>query len=132
MAFATILGTFVSHVMQQGDCNVPATFQQLMTWVFREYIGIFIRVYLDDMFVYLDSLDDHKKHLKIAFRILQEHRLFLGRSKCDLYSEDMDCLGHRIDDHMRTTGSMRFTNLITTYQPTSAWILNTRISPSLG
>ena len=69
-----------------------------MTWVFREYIGIFIRVYLDNVFVYSDSLDDHEKHLEITFRILQEHRLFLSRSKCDLYSEDMDCFGHRIDD----------------------------------
>jgi hypothetical protein len=33
-AFSTIYGTFVSHVMQQGDCNAPSTFQRLMTWVF--------------------------------------------------------------------------------------------------
>jgi hypothetical protein len=26
-AFATITGTYVSHIMQQGDCNAPATFQ---------------------------------------------------------------------------------------------------------
>jgi hypothetical protein len=26
-AFATITGTYISHVMQQGDCNAPATFQ---------------------------------------------------------------------------------------------------------
>ena len=38
-AFATIFGTFVSLVMQQGDCNVPSTFQRLMTVVFREYIA---------------------------------------------------------------------------------------------
>ena len=31
MAFATILGTFISQVMQQGDCNAPSTFQRLMT-----------------------------------------------------------------------------------------------------
>ena len=37
-AFATIFGTFMNLVMQQGDCNVPSTFQQLMTVVFREYI----------------------------------------------------------------------------------------------
>jgi len=29
-AFSTIFGTFLSQVMQQGDCNAPATFQQLM------------------------------------------------------------------------------------------------------
>ena len=38
-AFTTIFGTFMSLVMQQGDCNAPSTFQQLMTAVFREYIA---------------------------------------------------------------------------------------------
>jgi hypothetical protein len=33
-AFATVYGTFVSHTMQQGDCNAPATFQRLMTIIF--------------------------------------------------------------------------------------------------
>jgi hypothetical protein len=32
--FATIYGTFVSHTMQQGDCNAPAKFQRLMTVIF--------------------------------------------------------------------------------------------------
>ncbi|KAF7338356.1 Retrovirus-related Pol polyprotein from transposon 412 [Mycena venus] len=40
-AFATPFGTAVSHVMQQGDCNAPATFQRLMTWVFHDIIGDF-------------------------------------------------------------------------------------------
>ena len=62
-AFATTLGTFVSHVMQQGDCNAPTTFQRLMTWIFREHLGIFIRVYLDDIFVYSDTIEDHEGHL---------------------------------------------------------------------
>jgi hypothetical protein len=31
MAFATILGTFRSQVMQIGDCNTPSMFQHLMT-----------------------------------------------------------------------------------------------------
>jgi Reverse transcriptase (RNA-dependent DNA polymerase) len=53
----------VSHVMQQGDCNAPATFQRLMTWIFREHLGIFIRVYLDDIFVYSDTIEDHEGHL---------------------------------------------------------------------
>ena len=26
-AFATIYGTFMSNIMQQGDCNTPSTFQ---------------------------------------------------------------------------------------------------------
>ena len=77
-AFATTLGTFVSHVMQQGDCNAPATFQRLMTWIFREHLRIFIRVYLDDIFVYSNTIKDHEGHLRIAFDTLRWHRLFLS------------------------------------------------------
>ena len=29
-AFATVYGTMLSKVMQQGDCNTPSTFQRLM------------------------------------------------------------------------------------------------------
>jgi transposase InsO family protein len=97
-AFASPLGTYVSRVMQQGDCNAPATFQRLMTWIFREYLGLFVRVYLDDIFVFSDTIEEHENHLEITFEVIRSHKMFLSRSKLDLYSEDMDCLGHRIDD----------------------------------
>jgi hypothetical protein len=42
-AFATILGTFVSQVMQQRDCNTPSTFQWLMTAIFQEQIRRFCK-----------------------------------------------------------------------------------------
>ena len=84
MAFATIYGTFVTHTMQQGDCNAPATFQQLMTIIFREYIRRFVHVYLDDIFVFFDKL--------------RKAPLFLAEGKLNLYSKKMDCLGHIIDD----------------------------------
>jgi len=38
-AFATIYGTYVSHTMQIGDCNAPATFQRMMTMIFRDFMA---------------------------------------------------------------------------------------------
>lgn len=97
--FATVYGTFKSHTMQQGDCNAPATFQRLMTMVFRDYIGIFIHVYLDDIFIFSTTLDEHECHLGIIFELLRKHKLYLSKDKCQLYAEAMDCLGHMIDDN---------------------------------
>jgi len=97
-AFATVYGTFVSHTMQQGDCNAPATFQRLMTIIFREFIGRFVHVYLDDIFVYSDSIEEHEKHLELVFNKLRKAQLYLEESKLDLYSKKMNCLGHVIDD----------------------------------
>ena len=97
-AFATLYGTFISNVMQQGDCNAPATFQRLMTTVFWDYIGRFVHIYLDDIFIYSNSIKEHERHLKLVLDKLHEVKLYLSRSKLDLYSKHMDCLGHIIDD----------------------------------
>jgi len=32
--FATIYGTFMSNIMQQGNCNAPSTFQYTMNSIF--------------------------------------------------------------------------------------------------
>ena len=97
-AFSTVYGTMLSHVLQQGDCNGPATFQRLMTHVFRTHIGIFVHPYLDDIFIFSFSLEEHERHLGIVFELLRVNELFLKAAKCDLYSIKMDCLGHLIDD----------------------------------
>ena len=97
-AFSTIFGTLVSRVMQQGDCNAPSMFQWLMTAVFCDYIAHFVHVYLDDIFIYSSSIEEHKAHLAIVFNRLREAQLYLSRDKVDLYSTKMDCLGHLITD----------------------------------
>ena len=77
-AFVMIFGMFVSPVMQQGNCNAPSTFQRLMTAVFRDYITHFVHVYLDDIFIYSLSIEEHKKHLGLVFNKLREAQLYLS------------------------------------------------------
>ena len=45
--------------------NVPVTFQRLMNKVLRQYIGKFVQVYLDDVIIYSNNLDEHKRHIKV-------------------------------------------------------------------
>jgi hypothetical protein len=71
--FASPFSTFVSHVMQQADCNAPATFQHLITWIFRDHLRLFMQVYLDDIFIFLDTIKEHEEHLQIVFSILRKH-----------------------------------------------------------
>ncbi len=97
-AFSTVRGTYISHVMQQGDCNAPATFQRLMTSIFQDVIGKCMHVYLDDIFVYSDTIEEHERHLRIVFDRLKEQKLYLKWKKCKLYADRIDCLGHIIDD----------------------------------
>jgi len=97
--FSTILGTYVSNVVQQGDCNAPATFQRLMTSIFRDVIGRANHAYLDDVFTFSGTIEDHEKFLRIVFTRLRENKLYLKQSKCMLYAKEMECLGHVIDDN---------------------------------
>jgi len=97
-AFLTIFGTFLSQVMQQGDCNAPATFQKLMTVVLWEYIGQFVHVYFNDIFVFSNMLKEHERHLWLVLDALTKAEFYLEREKCNLYAEKLDCLGHMIDE----------------------------------
>lgn len=97
-AFTTVYGTFISNVMQQGDCNTPSTFQQLMIHIFQEYIGIFVHVYLDNIFIFSNSIEKYEKHLELVFDRLHEAKLYLKSTKCNLYLQRIDCLGHIIDN----------------------------------
>ena len=96
-AFLTVFGTFLSQFMQQEDCNAPATFQQLMTVVLREYIGRFVHVYLNDIFVFSNMLEEHKRHLRLVLNALTKAEFYLEHDKCNLYTVRLDCLGHMID-----------------------------------
>ena len=78
MTFATIFSTFVSWVMQQGDCNAPSTFQRLMTSVFHNFVVRFIHVYLDDIFTYSSTIEEHENHLAQVFNKLREAQLYLS------------------------------------------------------
>ena len=77
MAFATIFSTFVSQVMQQGDCNTPSTCQRLMTSVFHDFVTRFVHVYLDNIFIYSLTIEEHEDHLTQVFDKLCEAQLYL-------------------------------------------------------
>ena len=91
-------GNMVSHVVQQGDCNAPATHQALMNHIFSPYIGRFMDIYLDDIVIYSDSLDDHVKHVKIILDILKKEKLYLSRSKLHFLPAELKLLGRVVDD----------------------------------
>ena len=97
-AVTTPDGNMVSQVIQQGDCNAPATYQALMNHVFGEYISDFLDVYLDDIIIYSDSLEDHIKHVCIVLAILREHRFYLSEKKIKFLCERVKILGRIISD----------------------------------
>ncbi|QRV99116.1 Reverse transcriptase (RNA-dependent DNA polymerase) [Ceratobasidium sp. AG-Ba] len=96
--FMTPKGTMVSQVMQQGDCNAGATYQALMNHVFAAFIGKFMFVYLDDIIIFSDTVEEHERHVKMVFDVLRKEKLYLSPSKMQLFADRLEILGHVITD----------------------------------
>ena len=60
----------MSTIIQIRDCNAPSTYQALMNYLFGNYIGWWMDVYLDDIVIYSDTLEDHVEHIKTVLEIL--------------------------------------------------------------
>ena len=82
-----------------GDCNAPSTFQQLMTAIFQEFLRRFVHVYLDNIFIYSQSIKEYIEYIMKVLQQLKVLQFYLSKSKLDLFSDKTDCLGHVIDDN---------------------------------
>ena len=80
--FITSYGLFCYNVMPFGLKNEGATYQRLVTKMFRPLVGKTMEVYIDDMLVKSKEGPDHAKHLQETFELLREYRMKLNPSKC--------------------------------------------------
>ena len=62
-AFRTKRGLYEYLVMPFGLTNTPASFQTIINDVLREYIDIFVIVYLNDILIYSEDLKTYKGHI---------------------------------------------------------------------
>ena len=65
-----------------GLKNVGATYQRLVTKMFKPLLGKTIEVYIDDMLVKSKERPDHAKHLQEAFELLRAYGMKLNPLKC--------------------------------------------------
>ena len=91
--------TYHFNVMPFGLKGAPATFQRLMTTeVLVGYIQQFVLVYLDDIIIYSNTLEEHIDHLRKVFERLRIHNLRVSGRKCQLMQTELEYLGHKISN----------------------------------
>ena len=94
-AFITPSGLYEFVVMPFGLNNAPGTFQRLMNWVLRDYLGIFVAVYIDDVIIYTrGTMEQHLDHLRLVFRTLKKAMLKIKLKKCHFCLPSLSFLGH--------------------------------------
>lgn len=93
-AFLTNRGLFEPMVMFFGLTNSPATFQTMMDDIFQDLIATGkVVIYMDDILVGTETLDEHRLIVTEILKRLQEHDLFLKPEKCTFETKEVEYLG---------------------------------------
>lgn len=95
-AFSTPHGHYEFNRMPFGLKNAPATFQRVMDLVLSGLQGIELFVYMDDIVIYADSLEEHARKLRTLLARLQNSGLTLQPEKCRFLQREISYLGHVI------------------------------------
>jgi len=92
-AFHIRYGSFKWLVMPFGLSNAPSAFQRFINDIFSDLLDVSVVIYLDDILIYSDNMDDHKKHVKEVLRRLRENRLYASPTKCVFHQNRIEFLG---------------------------------------
>jgi len=95
-AFKTHHGHYQFKVMPFGLTNAPATFQCIMNQILQPFLRKFVLVFLDDILIYSNTLEDHASHHEQVLATLRQHQLYLKSSKCTFAQDSLEYLGHII------------------------------------
>lgn len=94
--FITKRGVFQYKVLPMGISVGCSEFQRVVFSIFKDYIGKFVYVFLDDFLVFSNTMEDHKNHLRLVFEACVKANLKLKRKKCFFGQESVEYLGHII------------------------------------
>jgi hypothetical protein len=108
-AFRTHQGLYEFLVMPFGLTNAPATFQSVMNSVFEKVLRKGVLVFMDDILVYTETVEQHAKQLTEVFQVLRDQQLNLKRSKCSFAKQNIEYLGHVIGIDGVATDSSKIT-----------------------
>ncbi|EIE91434.1 hypothetical protein G6F46_012399 [Rhizopus delemar] len=95
-AFRTQYGLFEYTVMPFGLTNAPASFQGLINDTLREFLDLFVVVYLDDILIYSENLTDHYNHVNLVLEKLRGAGLYAKAEKCEFDVTEVEFLGFKI------------------------------------
>ena len=83
--------------MPFGLKNVLSEFQNIMNDIFNSFIHFTI-VYIDDVLVYYNSIDEHWKHLYSFLDTIKRNGLVVSTKKIKLFQTKVHFLGYDISE----------------------------------
>jgi hypothetical protein len=76
--------------------NVPATFQNMMNHIFQDLLDLGLIVYLDDILIYAETMEEHDCIVMEVLKCLAANGLAILQDKCFWSTSRVDFLGYVI------------------------------------
>jgi hypothetical protein len=67
-----------------------------MNQIFAPMLRKLVLVFMDDILVFIKTLEDHEKHLAAVLEVLRTNNFFIKKSKCSFAQPQLEYLGHII------------------------------------
>ncbi|MBW0534078.1 hypothetical protein O181_073793 [Austropuccinia psidii MF-1] len=96
-AFRAKYGSYEYLVNTFGLTNDSASFQNLVNYIFSNFLDIFVVVYLDDIMVFSSSEEEYVKHVASVLQRSRDNNLFAKSSKCVFHASSVEYLAYVID-----------------------------------
>ena len=97
--FVVRSGLYQWTCMPMGLANAPAAFGRTMSTIFKDMLFKNMCFYADDLIVYSDCLECHKRHLQQVFDRLEKANMTLKASKCFFAKPKTLYLGHVLSEN---------------------------------
>lgn len=94
--FSVPSGHYEFNRMPYGISNSPASFQRLMDNVLRNLIGPECWIFIDDVLIFSDTVEEHARRLSNVLGRFEKANLQLQPSKCDFAKDQVSYLGYTL------------------------------------
>ena len=76
--------------------NAPATFPRFMENCLDNYRENFAIPYLDDLFIFSKTFEEHLNHIKLVLQRLKKHGIKIKTSKCNFFKREVTYFGRLV------------------------------------
>ena len=80
--------------MPFGLSNTYSTFQHFINDLFSDMLDVCVVIYLDNILIYLENLDNHQKYVKEILGQLKGNRLYVSPEKREFHRDQVEFLNY--------------------------------------
>ncbi len=92
IVFRIYYGYYKYLMMLFGFINISVIFQKMINEVFKEYLDIFVTIYLDDILIYLDIFEEYQWYIHLILSIFKKYNLLIESKKSFFYIQEIEYL----------------------------------------